>query len=264
MAGTAGYSRLIEPEWLDVTHRRVALGPVSGATLRVLHLSDLHASDVVPLPMIARAVTLGLAQRPDVILITGDFITRQWEDFAGYTEVLRPLAAAAPTFACPGNHDGGAWAERIHGYADLARVGELTATAGIDLLCNRSREISVAGRTWQIIGVGDYWSNQCHPHEAFADLPEREGVARLVLSHNPDSKDLLRPYAWQIGFFGHTHGGQLLIPLVGAPFAPVVDKRFIAGLYRWEDRWLHVSRGVGNLHGVRFNCRPEVTLLELG
>ncbi|HEY4302166.1 MAG TPA: phosphodiesterase YaeI [Candidatus Didemnitutus sp.] len=261
--GTGGYARLVEPEWLDVTHRRVVLGPAPGVTLRVLHLSDLHASDVVPLALLQRAVTLGLAQRPDVIFVTGDFVTRRWNDFAAYAEILRPLSAAAPTFACPGNHDGGSWAARIGGYADLSRVGELATAAGIDLLCNQAREISIAGRTWQIIGVGDYWSGACHPDIAFAGLSARLDVTRLVLSHNPDSKDLLLPREWPIAFFGHTHGGQFRLPILGAPFAPVQDKRFIAGLYRWNDRWLHVSRGVGNLHGIRFNCRPEVTLLEL-
>jgi predicted MPP superfamily phosphohydrolase len=63
---------------------------------------------------------------------------------------------------------------------------------------------------------------------------------------------------------GHTHGGQCQIPFVGAPFAPIQDLRFLEGLQPWNDRWIHVTRGVGNLHGLRFNCRPEVNLLNLG
>jgi hypothetical protein len=62
---------------------------------------------------------------------------------------------------------------------------------------------------------------------------------------------------------GHTHGGQIVLPLIGAPWAPVRDKRFIAGLYSWENRWIHITRGVGNVHGGRFNCPPEVSLLTL-
>jgi hypothetical protein len=53
------------------------------------------------------------------------------------------------------------------------------------------------------------------------------------------------------------------LPFLGAPFAPVQDKRFIEGLYRWKDRWMYINRGVGNLHGVRFNCRPQVSVLTL-
>ena len=62
---------------------------------------------------------------------------------------------------------------------------------------------------------------------------------------------------------GHTHGGQCDLMFLGTPFAPVRDKRFVQGLHRWEDRWIHITRGVGNLHGMRFNCRPEVSLLTL-
>ncbi|MDR1191385.1 MAG: hypothetical protein LBK60_06960 [Verrucomicrobiales bacterium] len=62
---------------------------------------------------------------------------------------------------------------------------------------------------------------------------------------------------------GHTHGGQTRLPFIGTPFAPVKDQRYVAGLNEWHGRRIYTSRGVGNLHGVRFNCRPEVTLLEL-
>jgi predicted MPP superfamily phosphohydrolase len=56
----------------------------------------------------------------------------------------------------------------------------------------------------------------------------------------------------------------VFLPLIGAPFAPVNDKRYLRGLYAWENRWLHITRGVGNLHGIRFNCRTEVSVLEIG
>jgi predicted MPP superfamily phosphohydrolase len=62
---------------------------------------------------------------------------------------------------------------------------------------------------------------------------------------------------------GHTHGGQVVFPLVGPLRVPVEDRRFIAGLYPWENRQLFVTRGVGNLHGIRMNWRPEISVLEL-
>ena len=62
---------------------------------------------------------------------------------------------------------------------------------------------------------------------------------------------------------GHTHGGQVVMPITGANPAPVSDRRYVEGLKPWRDRWIHVSRGVGSIKGVRFNCRPEVTLLRL-
>lgn len=62
---------------------------------------------------------------------------------------------------------------------------------------------------------------------------------------------------------GHTHGGQLRIPLVGEPFAPIEDKRYVAGLNTFGERQIYTTRGVGSLYGLRLNCRPEVTILEL-
>ncbi len=83
------------------------------------------------------------------------------------------------------------------------------------------------------------------------------------MSHNPDTKVMLQNYSWDVMLSGHTHGGQIWLPIIGAPFAPVEDKRFIAGLYRWDNRWIHITKGIGNVHGLRFNCRPEVSLLTI-
>ena len=62
---------------------------------------------------------------------------------------------------------------------------------------------------------------------------------------------------------GHTHGGECDLAFFGTPFAPVKDKRYVRGLHPWKDRWIHTTKGVGSLYGVRFNCRPEVSLLTL-
>src|SRR6478752_2224445 len=103
-----------EPRWLDLTHRRVKL-PRGGIRqpVRILHLADLHASMPVPLSMIQHAITVGLAQKPDIVCLTGDFITYRHDFDAGaYAQALRRLSAAAPTFAVLENHDGGSWTAR--------------------------------------------------------------------------------------------------------------------------------------------------------
>jgi len=110
--------------------------------------------------------------------------------------------------------------------------------------------------------VGDVWAGECNPQRAFASGPAGR-LPTVLLSHNPDTKDLLRQFIWDLMLAGHTHGGEVELPFLGQPFAPVVDKRFVRGLHRWEDRWLHVSKGVGSLHGIRVNCPGDVTLLRL-
>ncbi len=260
----AAYTSLLEPGWLEVSHHTVQLGPTEAAPLRVLHLSDLHASGHVPLEFIAKAIQLGLAEKPDLICLTGDFITKHFSRFADYAEVLKPLAAAAPTFACLGNHDGGKWAARPRygGHADHGEVRKCLAAAGAKLLLNQSEDIDLRGRQLRLVGLGDLWAEELLAKEAFS-APASPNTATLALMHNPDGKDAVAGYPWHLALCGHTHGGQCRLPFLGTPFAPVRDHRYVAGLNRWNDRWIFTTRGVGNLHGVRFNCRPEVSLLTL-
>jgi len=263
LAAIPGYSRFLEPGWFEVTEKRV---PLKGAPLRrevrVLHLSDLHASDAVPYELIERAIELGLEQRPDFACLTGDFITRAIPSADEYTRVLRRLAHAVPTFACFGNHDGGRWAVRLGGYPDIAPVRGVLERAGIVCLHNAAQVVDISGQRLLVAGLGDLWSREVRPEAAFpssaAELP------CLVLAHNPDTRLQLGGYRWDLMLSGHTHGGQVVIPIVGyAPFQAVKDRRFLEGLQPWEGRLVHVTRGVGNLLGVRLNCRPEVSLLVL-
>jgi predicted MPP superfamily phosphohydrolase len=257
----AGYTRFAEAEWLEVNEPKLVLRR-EGREIRVLHLSDFHASPVVSLEYISRAIDLGLAQKPDLICLTGDFVTSKYDKFAEYTEILKKIGKAAPAFACMGNHDGGKWVSRRgHGYTSWARVAEMLKSAGVDLLHNERRALEVNGRELQLVGLGDLWADEMNPGKAFAGA--RPETRTILLSHNPDSKALNASFPWDLMLSGHTHGGQLYLPIIGAPFAPVRDKHYVAGLKPWRDRWIHVTKGVGNLHGMRFNCRPEVSLLRL-
>jgi predicted MPP superfamily phosphohydrolase len=258
MAGT--YPFWIEPRWLDVARHRVPVAGLGGP-VRLAHVSALHASLFVSQAMIADAVKLTVAARPDVICITGDFISdRDVPDAHEYARTLRPLAAAAPTYAVMGNHDGGLWSAERRGFADHGYVDRVLEMAGIELLHNRSKAIEVRGGRLTLAGLGDFWAGEMDPRRAF-----REAVASPVvaLSHNPDTKDLLDRYPWQLLLSGHTHGGQVIVPLYGPPIVPVQDRRYVAGLKGWQERQIHVTRGVGNLMGVRFACRPEVAVLDL-
>jgi hypothetical protein len=262
--GAAVYTRWLEPQSLGVGKHTVPLSKHNGVEpLNVLQLSDLHASQYVSLEFIAKAIGLGLSLKPDLILLTGDFITRKFDQFERYQKVLAPLAKAAPCYACLGNHDGGSWVADRSGYSDTEAVRGLLSKSGIELLHNRATNVRIKDWSLRLVGLGDWWAKECEPSIAFAGEPPDQDQTLLVLSHNPDTKDLLKSYAWDLLVCGHTHGGQFYLPLIGTPFAPVHDKRFVKGLHRWDGRWIHVTKGVGNLLGVRFNCRPEVSLLTL-
>jgi uncharacterized protein len=230
--------------------------------LRVAHLSDLHyqGSSGVTLGYLKRVVALTVAQRPDLILLTGDYIFEQCAYPKEYAEVLAPLARAAPTYASLGNHDGGRWAAANGGYADFAPITNLLAAAGITPLVNRSAVARRGENSVTVIGIGDLWSANFQPGPAFADAP---ASPRIVLSHSPDSYPPLRRFGWDLMLSGHTHGGQIVLPWLGSPWAPVRDKRYLGGLYAVEGRWLNVSRGLGGRWRLRLNCPPEIVLLTL-
>jgi predicted MPP superfamily phosphohydrolase len=262
--GTAGYGRFFEPEWLRIRQHEVAVTKRSrGSSVKLLHLSDFHASPVVSLSFIEKAIRHGLEQKPDLICLTGDFITLGYEKVNGYAKILSSLSKHAPVFACLGNHDGGLWASGRGGHRNTEFVRDLLKQAGISLLHNSAQPIQL--RDWRITlaGLGDSWAEEMMPEIAFTSLPAEPSDAVLALSHNPDTKQMLKAYEWDLLLCGHTHGGQLRLPLIGAPFAPVRDKKYVEGLHRWNERWIHITRGVGSLFGLRVNCRPEISLLTL-
>jgi|tagenome__1003787_1003787.scaffolds.fasta_scaffold20613597_2 predicted MPP superfamily phosphohydrolase len=256
------YPCYLEPRWLDLTGRRVRLQTPLAHPVRILQLSDLHASLPVPLSMIHHAITAGLAKKPDLICLTGDFITYH-QDFsaAKYAATLRRLSSFAPTFAVLGNHDGGGWAAWHNGNGDHRLVDRILEDGEVELLHNRSAQVEVRGARLNLVGVGDLWSDEVDGRRAFADA--RPGQPTVLLAHNPDTKSEVRRHPWDLMLSGHTHGGQVIVGFDGAKYAPVKDKRYVAGLKSWGTRQIHVSRGVGNVGGVRFRCRPEATVLTV-
>jgi uncharacterized protein len=260
VASASAYPLLIEPLWLELTDTEIDLK--LAAPLRILHLADFHASFLVPVSHIHHAIEIGLLQRPDVICLTGDFITFKHDfDPEVYVRLLRMLTTAAPTYAVLGNHDGGSWAPEHGGLSDHKLIEQILSAAGVRLLHNDSESITVRGCALSIVGVGDLWSNEIEGERAFAGV--NTYARKILLAHNPDSKELLRDHPWDLMLSGHTHGGQVIVPFAGPCYAPVRDKTFIAGLNPWNGRQIFVTRGVGNLGGVRFRCRPEVSILRL-
>ena len=140
-------------------------------------------------------------------------------------------------------------------------VGTMLTDADITVLHNSARRIEVNGKPMQLVGLGDLWAQELNGQKTFENAEKL--MTTVVLSHNPDSKSAVADFGWDLMLCGHTHGGQCKLPFFGTPFAPVIDKRYVAGLKEWRGRWIHVTKGVGNLHGMRFNCRPEVSLVRM-
>jgi len=258
---TSAYARYVEPTWIERTDRECVLSNLT-RPVALVHLSDFHASEVVPMSHIERAIDMAIDASPDLICMTGDFIThRSGFDPAWYTKTLSRLARKAPTFAVLGNHDGGSWAGKGGGHQTTTQVRRMLENSGAQVLINRTAKLTCNGATLQMVGVGDLWAGEIEPAQAFEHADP--ALPTVLLSHNPDSKALLGDYAWDLMLCGHTHGGQVVVPVVGLNPAPVRDREYIAGLKPWNGRRIHISRGIGSIRGIRFNCRPEVTKLHL-
>jgi predicted MPP superfamily phosphohydrolase len=261
---TGAWMRYIEPWRVRQAHHTVPLG-LGG--LKLLHLSDLHANPM-PLDFIAQQIERGLAWKPDLICVTGDFITARqaspdWDAYAG---VLSKLAQFAPTFAVLGNHDSWAATHPVEPVAATGSVRSLLKNANLRLLDNTTEQIVIRDRRIRLVGLADYWAKEFDPVKAFASRAGQDNQSApptIVLSHNPDSKDPLSRYPWDLLLSGHTHGGQISLPWIGQPLAPVRDKRFVRGLASWNGRWIHVTAGIGSLHKMRLNCPPEISCLTL-
>jgi predicted MPP superfamily phosphohydrolase len=256
VAAAAAWSHYVEPKYFELTHTRIRLAKAQPR--RILHISDIHMSDGMDASDLETGLRYGLLQKPDLICLTGDFVsdTRGF-DRQGLLRLLRTVVATAPTYAVLGNHDGGDWLARWGGSRSTEFMQDLIRSSGVCLLHNQSTAVG----DLTLVGVADYWSGEFAPEQAFARA--HRGGATVLLCHNPDAKRDLRSLPWDLMLSGHTHGGQVRVPGISPLWTPVVDKRFIAGLYGWENRQLFITRGVGSPKHVRAFCRPEISVLDL-
>ncbi|MHC4471410.1 MAG: metallophosphoesterase [Planctomycetota bacterium] len=257
-----GYSTLLEPHWIMVTRRRIRIPglapPLVGRTLA--HLTDLHLG-IAPAHYVERCVDRTLELRPDMIALTGDFVgTNRIEEAEAAARILGRLAAPLGVYAVSGNHDFGVY--RAGAPTSEPLVLGLLEEEGVRILDREAIPFEGEGsRTW-LVGLGDLWAGRCRVEETMSRLPRDE--PRIVLSHNPDSIPRIAAAGADLVLSGHTHGGQIDIPVLGPPRLPVRLRQYYSGLYRIGDRTrLYVSNGLGYLIRVRFNARPEIALHTL-
>jgi uncharacterized protein len=254
------YAWRIEPHWVEVVEREMPIAnlPANLAGRRLVQISDLHLGPIVDPHYLVRAVEHLKLLSPDLIVITGDFMTYTHAD--QYDEVARLMdGLPQATIGCAailGNHDYGMhWAQ-----PDVAaRLVRRLADVGVDVLRNQAK--SFAGLN--IIGIDDLWGTNFRPQQVLPDIDRTQ--ANLVLCHNPDGVDLPVWSGYQGWILsGHTHGGQLKPPFLPPPILPVVNRRYTAGEFDlWDGRRLYINRGLGYSRRIRFNVRPEITCFTL-
>lgn len=249
-----GYATSVEPHWLAVERVNVPLPglPANLDGFTIAQLSDLHRGPCISQEDIAQAVELALQQEADLIVLTGDYVSASAEYAFSCADALSPLTTPGDVLACLGNHDH--WTD-----ADI--VAGALAGVGLTVLRNAAQE--VADGLW-VAAVDDVWEQHADLEKALEGVPD--GATVVLLAHEPDYADeVAADGRVTLQLSGHSHGGQVQLPIFGPPLLPYLGRKYYAGLYQVESMWLYVNRGVGLVSPeVRFNCRPEVTLLTLG
>jgi len=190
---------------------------------------------------------------PDLICLTGDFITADADHLQPLTPLLEQLHAPLGVYAVLGNHDY---------WSSVGVVIEQLQAAGVRVLRNEAVRLEQANVPLWLLGVDDVWENQQDLATTRANIPPDE--CQIALVHEPDYADEVAATGVDLQLSGHSHGGQIRLPGIGALVLPRWARKYPIGLQRVGTMWIYTNRGLGVIYPpIRFNCRPEVTLLTL-
>ncbi len=253
----ASYPFFIERYLVMTNHYRIPVPhlPSAFSGLRIAHLTDLHYGPLVPLSFIRHVVRRTNALEPDVTVLTGDYV-HEFDNTAQIDAVwpeLARLRARHGVFSVLGNHDH--WADTKRSMVWMKKTGQN--------LRHKKRFIEREGQRLWFAGAGDFFADHRNLDRLLRTIPEKD--CRIVLAHSPDSADSDYIHRIDLMISGHTHGGQVDIPFVGAPILPTRNKNYSSGLKRsLRGGNVFISRGIGwAMYPVRFNCPPEIAVLEL-
>jgi predicted MPP superfamily phosphohydrolase len=250
------YARHIEPGWLMVESVEVPIAGLPAALegFKIVQLSDFHLHPFTQLELVEKAVARANELAADVIVLTGDYVLERADSIFELAPALAGLNARQGVFAVLGNHDH--WTE-----AAVVRAG--LAEAGLALLDNSGVALSAGREQLYLAGVDDCWSGAPDLDMALDGVVA--GVPVVLLAHEPDFADTFAldgRVALQLS--GHSHGGQVRLPGIGALVLPTYGEKYDAGLNKAADMWVYTTRGIGVIGPpVRFNCPPEITEITL-
>jgi predicted MPP superfamily phosphohydrolase len=264
---------------VDEVKIKIADLPKSLQGIKLVQLTDFHYDGIrISEKLLAQAIAASNEAEPDIILLTGDYVTDDPAPIHQLALRLKNLQSRHGIYAVLGNHD-------IHYQHSKTEITSALNHIGVNVLWN---EIAYPfGKELPIVGLADYWSREFHPALVMNQL--NSSTPRIVLSHNPDSAKILSQWRVDLQLSGHTHGGHIVLPGVG----PVIFhyqkllKKLPQKLRRWEpallancskvvrywewakgfhqvsDNQLYVSRGLGTYSPGRLFCPPEVTVITL-
>lgn len=253
--------------------------PASLKGIRIVQITDFHYDGLrLSEKLLQKAIIASNEAEPDLVVLTGDYVTDDPRPINQLVLRLKHLQSRCGTYAVLGNHD-------IHYPHSKAEIISAFTAVGIKVLENKIAY--PFGKQLPLVGLGEYWSADFHPELVMNNLDA--ATPRIVLSHNPDTADILRKWRVDLQLSGHTHGGHIVIPGIGPAIAiysnivrsvprklrrrmPFVKTEFFKVVRNWQwakgfhqigSNKLYVNRGLGTYFPGRFFCNPEVTVITL-
>ncbi|MEA3399876.1 MAG: metallophosphoesterase [Armatimonadota bacterium] len=254
VAGGTALDIAYERHWIEVTRPRIGIPALPRAFegFRICHLTDIHHGPYLSLESVEEMVRIASGLGPDAYVITGDLPHRHERYVAPAWHALAPLQALMGVWCVMGNHH---WWQGIEAGRRAARE------AGITVLDNRAVPLQRGGERLWLAGVGDLWEDEQHLGPALRSVPKSEPV--ILLTHNPDYADEMDDPRVKLMLAGHSHGGQVSPPLIGAIAVPC-KRKYTRGLVKTEVSQIYISRGLGmSTVPFRIGSRPEIALIEL-
>ncbi len=255
--GTGLYARFVEPSWLDVVHVPLALPRLDAAFTgyRIVQISDIHMDNWMTPARLTEIVHTVNAQQPDLVAVTGDYVTYDAAAYApDLTTTLSGLQAHDGVVAILGNHD--------H-WSGASILRDVIHDSGMIDLTNAIHTLVRGNAVLHIAGVDDIWAGDPQLDAVIGQLPAIG--AAILLAHEPDFADVSAATGrFDLELSGHSHGGQVRIPFFGPVHTVRWGKKYVAGRYQVGTMMQYTNRGVGMLSPhVRFSCRPEITVFTL-
>ena len=235
-------------EKIEISLKRL---PKKLENLRIVHLSDIHHSPFTNLEHIARTVEIANTLKPDMFILTGDYVSHDTEYIAPVAKVLGTLESEFGTFACLGNHD--------H-WTDAEMVTKHFRAENINVLINEGFRFEARDASFWLCGVDDYMVGKTDLRAALhGSFPDE---MKLLLAHNPVIVRQAARFGVDLILSGHTHGGQVKLRDEEKRILP--RRKLKNGLHRRKETQIYITRGIGTVVlPVRFGCPPEISLIEL-
>jgi uncharacterized protein len=250
------YATRMETNRVAIEERpiRIPRLPTAFEGFRIALFSDIHLYPFTPIQLVRDAVGLANSFQADLVLLAGDFVWRDVEAVFDLVPVLSQLNASIGTFAVLGNHD------HLKGPQIVAKA---LLQAGIRLLRNEGITIQRGHDSIYLAGIDSARAGTPFPAAAFEN--RRGDPISIVVVHEPDFiRNLVPRFPVDLQLSGHSHGGQIRLPVLGPLILPKMGEIYDMGLYRFGAAQIYTTRGIGTIQvNARFHCPPEVTAITL-